>query len=181
MVSQNEDLSDFYDALSEFEGSDNTIQIDTVISRKLNKNKPFTYIMSAEGTLNNAIKFINDSLVSVSIDQLIKHNQLESSSDASDLNYYLDYNYSDHLIFFINFPCKIEVLGLENGLVDFKNDFGEYFFELKMNKDNQLVLKSNYKILNNLIPKENLHELRLLNEKVNKVKSKRLIIKLKGI
>ncbi len=180
MLSQNEEVSDFYDALSEFEGSDNTMQIDTITSRKQNKNKPFAYIMSAEGTLNNAITFINDSLVSVSIDKLIQHNQLESSSDTFVLNYYIDYSYSDHFMLYINFPCNIEVLGLENGNVDFKNDFGEYFFELKKSKDNQLKLQSNYKILKNLIPKEKLNELKALNERVKNVKSRRLIIKLKN-
>lgn len=180
MLSQNEEVSDFYDALSEFEGGDNTMQIDTVTSRIQNKNKPFSYIISAEGTLNNAITFINDSLVSVSIDKLIQHNQLESNSDASELNYYLDYSYSDYFTFYLNFPCNIEVLGLENGNLDFRNDFGEYFFELIQSKDNQLKLQSNYKILKNLIPKEKLNELKLLNERVKSVKSKRLIIKLKS-
>ena len=79
---------------------------------------------------------------------------------------------------YINFPCKIEVLGLENGNDDFKNEFGEYFFEIKKSKDDQLILQSNYKILKNLIPKEKLNELKLLNERVKNVKSKRLIIKL---
>lgn len=179
MLSQNEEVSTFYDILSEVEGSDNTFQIDTITNRKQKRNKPFVNITSAEGTLNNVITFINDSLVSVSIDKLIQHNQLESSSDTSELNYYLDYNYSDYFMFFLNFPCNIEVLGLKNGNVDFKNEYGEYFFELKKNKDNQLKLQSNYKILKNLIPKEKLNELKLLNEQVKKVRSKRLIIKLK--
>ncbi len=180
MLSQNEEVSDFYDALSEFEGRDNTMQIDTVTSRIQNKNKPFAYVISAEGTLNNAITFINDSLISVSIDKLVQHNQLENSSDPYKLNYYLDYSYSDHFMLYINFPSNIEVLGLENGNVNFKNDFGEYFFELKKSKDNQLRLQSNYKILKNLIPKEKLNELKLLNEQVKNVKSKRLIVKLKN-
>ena len=178
MLNQNEKVSDFYDALSEFEGSDNTVQIDTVTSRIQKTNKPFAYIMSAEGTLNNAITFINDSLVSVSVDKLIQHNQLEGSSDNFELSYYLDYSYSDYLMLYINFPCNIEVLGFENGNVDFKNDFGEYFFELKKSKNNQLKLLSNYKILKNLIPKEKLSELKLLNEQVKNVRNKRLIIKL---
>jgi len=180
MLNQNKEASNFYDALSEFEGSDNTMQIDTVKSRKLNRKKPYTYSMNAEGTLNNAITFINDSLVSVSIDKLIQHNQLESSSDTSELNYYIDYSYSDYFMLYINFPCNIEVLGLENGNEDFKNEFGEYFFELNKSKSNQLRLQSNYKILKNLIPKEKLNELQVLNERVKKTKNRRLLIKLKS-
>lgn len=179
MLSQNKDVSNYYDTLTEFEGNDNTIQIDTVTSRKQIRNKPFAYIMNAEGTLNNTITFINDSLVSVSIDKLIQHSQLENGSDEYELNYYLDYSYSDLFIFYLNFPCDIEVLGLENGNVDFKNEFGEYFFELQKSKDNQIKFQSSYKILKNIIPKEKLIELNQLNEHVKNVKSKRLIIKLK--
>ncbi|WP_298425818.1 DUF3857 domain-containing protein [uncultured Kordia sp.] len=179
MLSRNKDLSEFYDTLSEFEGKDDTIDIDSVTKRVQNTKKPFAFTISAEGKLNNALTFINDSLVSVSIDKLIQHNQLENSSDTYDLNYYLNYNYADYFMFYLNFPCKIEVLGLESGNIDFKNDFGEYFFELKQSADNQLKFQSNYKILKSLIPKENLEEIKLLNEEVKNVKSKRLIIKLK--
>lgn len=179
MLDRNKDVSDFYDALTEYEGSDNTVQIDTITSRVQNRDKPFAFVMSGKGTLNNAVSFINDSLVSVSIDKLIQHNQLETASKSSDLNYYIDYNYSDYFIFYLNFPCSIEVLGLENSTVDFKNDFGEYFFKLEKSKDNQLKFQSNYKVLKNLIPKEKLLELDLLNEQIKNMKSKRLIVKLK--
>jgi hypothetical protein len=179
VLSKNKDISDFYDTLSEVEGEDNTMQTDTVTSRIQKREKPFPFVMTAEGTLNNAITFINDSLVSISIDKLIQHNQLENASNTSDLNYYLDYNYSDYFTFYLEFPCNIEVLGIENGNVDFKNDFSEYSFDLKKSKDNQLQFQSSYKILKSLIPKENLEEIKLLNEQVKNVKNKRLIIKLK--
>ncbi len=179
MLNQNKEVSDFYDALSEFEGRDNTIQIDTVKSRKQYRKKPFAYNMNGEGTLNNVVTFINDSLISISIDKLIIHNQLETNNNSSELNYYLDYSYSDFFLFYIDFPRPIEILGLQNGNVDFKTDFGEYFFNLEKSQNNQLKLQSNYKILNNLIPKEKLTELRLLNEQIKNAKSKRLIIKLK--
>ena len=159
MLSLNEDASNFYETLTEFEGDDNTLQIDTVTSRVQKQYKPFVYILNAEGTLNNAITFINDSLVSVSIDKLMQHSQLESSSNTPELNYYLDYNYSDYFTFYINFPRNIEVLGVENGNVDFKNDLAEYFFEIKKTKENQLRVQSNYTILQSLIPKERLNEL----------------------
>lgn len=177
MLNQNEELSNFYNALSEFEGNDNTMQIDSVTSRIQKTSKPFVYVMSAEGALNNAITFINDSLVSVSFDKLIQHAQLESSSDTPELSYYLDYNFSDDFTFYINFPSNIEVLGLENGNEDFKNDFGEYFFDLKKSKDNQLRVRSKYTILKNFIPKENLDALELLNERIKQVKNKRLVVK----
>ncbi|MFC0602929.1 DUF3857 domain-containing protein [Winogradskyella pulchriflava] len=180
MLNKNEEASNFYDALVEFEGNDNTMQIDTVTSVDLNSNKPFAYNMSGEGVLNNVVTFINDSLISLSIDKLIQHNQIETSSNTSELNYYLDYSYSDRFTCYLNFPSNIEVLGLENGNIDFKNDFGEYFFELKKRKENQLIIQSNYIIIKSIIPKENYNELKLLNEEVKNAKSMRLIVKLKG-
>lgn len=179
MLGKNQEVSNFYDALSEFEGVDSTMEIDTVTSRIQNRHKPFVYKVDAAGTLNNVITFINDSLVSVSIDKLIKHNQLESGSNSSELSYYLDYSYSDYYVYYINFPCNIEVLGLEGDNIDFKNDFGEFSFELKKSKNNQLKLLSNYKILKNLIPKEKFDELKTLNEQLKNIKNKRLIVKLK--
>lgn len=179
MLSQNKDVSDFYNTLSEVEGEDNTIQIDTVLNRIQKTNKPFPFTINAEGTLNGVVKFLNDSLVSVSIDKLISHNQLENSSDTADLNYYLDYSYSDFLMFYLNFPCDIEVLGLENGDADYKNDFGEYIFKLEKSGNNQLKFMSNYKVLKQVIPKENLEDINLINEQIKNIKSKRLIVKLK--
>ncbi|WP_422104584.1 DUF3857 domain-containing protein [Winogradskyella sp.] len=179
MLNRNEDMSRFYDALWEYEGDDNTLQIDTVTSRVQSYNKPFAYAMSAEGTINNAITFINDSLVNVSIDKLIQHNQLENSPDDSKLSYYLDYSYSDFYIFNLQFPCDIEVLGIENSGIDFKSDFGEYFFEVKKSQGNQLNIQSNYKVLKDLIPNDQLDTLRFQNEQVKNVKNKRVVVKLK--
>lgn len=179
MMNENEEVNDFYNALSEYEGEDNTMQIDTVTQVKLKNHKPYTYYINAEGKLNNTVTFLNDSLVSISFDKLINHNQIETNTDAAALNYYLDYSYSDNFMLNLQFPCKIEVLGLDDGKVNFKNDFGEYYFELKQNNKNQLIVKSNYKILQNQIPKENYQELKLLNQKVKNSESKRLIVKLK--
>ena len=178
MVNENKEVSDFYEALSEYEGQDNTMQIDTITKVDLKNSKPYLYTIKSEGKLNNVVKFINDSLVSISFDKLINHNLVETSSDTSALNYYLDYSYSDYFMLNLNFPGNIEILGIDD-IVNFKNNYGEYYFEIKKSKNNQLTLKSNYRILKDFIPKENYKELKLLNEKVKNSESKRLIIKLK--
>jgi hypothetical protein len=179
MLNKDKNMSDYYDALNEYQGEDNTIQIDTVISRNQNSKKPFSLDINAEGKLNNVITFINDSTVSVSFDKLIKHNQLVNNTSNSDLNYYLDYSYSDLFIFYLNFPREIEILGLDNSCLEFKNGFGEYSFTLRKSKNNQLQVNSNYKILEDHIRKEELQELDLLNEQVAIAKNKRLLIKIK--
>ncbi len=38
---------------------------------------------------------------------------------------------------------------------------------------------SNYKVLKQVIPKENLEDINLINEQIKNIKSKRLIVKLK--
>lgn len=180
LMYQNEEISDFYDALTEFEGNDNTMQVDTVTNVKLSAKKPFIYTLSGEGIINDAIIFLNDSLVSVSIDNLIQHSQIESYTDTSELNYYLDYSYTDYFMLLLNFPFDIEVLGIENSNIDSKNEYGEYFFEIKIVKGNQLKLQSNYKIIKDFIPKEEYYQLKALNDLIKDVKNRRLLIKLKN-
>jgi hypothetical protein len=178
-MSKDEDMSNYYDALSEFEGEDNTIQIDTVINRIEKNERPFNLTLSTKGKLNNVITFINDNTVSLAFDKLLNHNQLETNPNAPDLDYYLDYSYSDNLLLYLNFPYDIEIVGIEDDEGNFKNEFGEYNFEVKKISDKQLQLTSNYKILKDYIPDERLEELDAVNEKANNAKNKRLIIKLK--
>ena len=181
VINQNKEAEEFYNALANFEGKDNTMQIDTVISRVQNNKRPFDYVMNAEGVLNNAVNFINDSLISISVEKLIQHTILENQTSNSDLNYYLDFKYSDFSIFFFNFQNDFEVLGAENSTIDFKNDLGEYFFDIKKTNNNQLRFQSNYKILKDIIPKEELTELNTLNKQFESIKNKRIFIKLKNL
>lgn len=180
MLGNDEDASNFYDALEEYEGVDNTLQIDSIISSIQDVKRPFALNVSAKGLLNNAVTYINDSLVSVSIDKLITHNVLEHIDNYNELNYYLNYSYSDMLLMYLNFSSDVEVLGLDDVNVDYTNDFSEYIFKIKQSKKNQIQLQSDYKILTDLIPKEKLSELTDLNEQVRKIKGTRLIVKLKN-
>ena len=178
---QNKEVSDFYDALVEFEGDETVMQIDTIITTNLNKARPFTYTVNAKGTSKGALTFLNDSIVSISLDDLIQHSQIESELDSTDLNYYLDYSYTDFFMIILNFPCDIEVLGIDNYKIDFKNDVGAYLFDLKIVGDNQLTLQSNYKIIKDMIPKDEYKRLKKINKLVKEIKNKRLIIKLKNL
>jgi len=179
MLQQNKEASTFYDALSEFEGTDNAMQIDTVKNIKFSSTKPFSYIMNSEGSFQNTIKFVNDSLITVSLDKIIQHNQVESHSTSLKLDYYLDYSYSDSYLLYFNFPSNIEVLGFEKSTINYTDDLGSYYFDIKKSKPNQLKIQSKYKILKNRIPKENFNKLKLLNEQVKNIKNRRLIIKVK--
>ncbi|GAB4156255.1 MAG: hypothetical protein Tsb0033_06600 [Winogradskyella sp.] len=179
MLDNNEEAEEYYDALWEYEGDDNTIQIDSVLNRIQSDEKPFGFVFDAKGTLNNVVKFVNDSLVSVSLDKLIKHNQIEDASDKSTLSYYMDYSYSDLFMLNIEFPCKIEVLGMDDSNVRYNNKYSEYVFDVKAVNENQLKIISYYKILDNYIPNNDLNDIKILNEHCRNTKKRRLLVKLK--
>ncbi|MCF7559820.1 DUF3857 domain-containing protein [Sabulilitoribacter multivorans] len=178
-LNQNKEASDFYDALTEFEGNDSAIQIDTVTTVKLKETSPFNFSVVAEVTLKDGVTYLNNDILSISLENLIEHKQVETDLDSVDLNYYLDYAYADYFMIILNFPCEIEVLDIENNQTSFKNDSGEYLFEVKTEGNNtQLVIQSNYKIIKEMIPKEEYEQLKTLNKIVKEIKNKRLIIKL---
>lgn len=179
LLNQNKEMNDFYDALAEFESDETALKIDTVIKAKLNDARPFVYNISAQGKLTKSLSFINDSMVSITLDNLIQHNQVESEIDSMELNYYLDYSYTDLLMLVLKFPCNIELLSFDGYRIDIKNNVGEYIFNLNLTDNNQLFIQSDYKISNNVIPKSEYDQLKQLNELVQEIKNIRLLIKLK--
>lgn len=178
-INNDEEVSQYYDALSDYQGNKNAIEIDSITSTKLNPKKPFYYTINSQGKINDVMHFLNDSLVTFSIDKLINHNLIESKTINSDLDYYLDYTYSDNLSFNIKFPKKIEIIGIENGNIKFENEYGEYLFEITKFQNNNIKINSSYKIKKNKIPKESYNMLKNLNDEVQKAKNKKFIIKIK--
>jgi hypothetical protein len=179
MLEQNKEANDMYNAFAEFEGNESELQIDTITSTKLINTKPFVYTVNAKGTMRDAITFLNDSLVSISLATFVQHSEVESEGETTDLNYYLDYSYADYSLMLLNFPSDIEMLGIDNNHIDFKNDYGTYFFDVQILGNKQLRLQSNYTISKDLIPKEEYQQLKKINELVKEMKNKRLIVKLK--
>lgn len=180
LLGQDEEASNYFEALEEFEGIDNTIQIDTITTRMQDSKRPFSLNVSGEGSLNEVITYVKDSIISVSLEKLINHSQLEHIDNYDKLNYYLSYSYSDQLLVYLNFPSKIEVLGLENTRINYSESFAEYNFNVEKNNENQLQIKSEYKILSDFIPKSELNKLKEINDLVKKAKSTRLIVKLRS-
>lgn len=180
LLDQNKEVGEFYDALSEFEGKESVIQIDTITNVKLKNEKPFTYTLSGEGKLTEVLTYLNDSIISIPLSNLIDHGQIDSEDESTDLTYYLDYSYSDYYMYLLNFPCEIEILGFEENNKEFKNEYGEYFFKIKKNGSNQIKLESNLRMISDIVPKEDYKELKQINEIVQEFKNKRLLIKLKN-
>ncbi|UZR97147.1 DUF3857 domain-containing protein [Chondrinema litorale] len=181
LLEKNKEMNDLYDALAEFEDDETSLQIDTLLDAELNSNSPFKYSLDAKGTLTKSLTFLNDSIVSVTFDELIQHSQVESDVDYTKLNYYLDYSYTDFCMLILKFPCEIELISFEGYKKSVKNEIGEYLFEIELINNNQLIFKSNYKILEDIITKKSYTKLKDLNNLVEEVKNLRLLLKLKDV
>lgn len=179
MLSQNKEMNDFYQTLAEFEDDKTSLKIDSIIHTELKPHRPFVFVITAKGNLEKSFAFINDSLMSLTLDDLILHNQVQSDEDSSDLNYYLDYCYTDHWQIILKFPCDVELLGYNGNIRELKNDFGSYTFLMNIVSNNQLVIQSSYKILKDMIPKENCARIKEMNAFVQEIKNMRVLIKLK--
>ena len=184
MLDENKEVSDFYETLSEFEGNETGIKIDSLTSANLKNTVPFSYSINARGKIKDAVTFLNDSLVSISLNKLIQHIQVETEKlnefNDAKLNYYLDYNYTDYCITILDFPCDIEILGTNNNELNFKNENVEYHFNFKIINNKELTLNSSYKVLKDMIPKEKYFQLEKLNKLVKETKNKRILVKLKN-
>jgi len=177
-LDKNQEMNDFYSALAKFEDDNTALEIDTITDINFKNTKPFTYKINAQGTIKNSVTFLNDSLISISLDKLIQHNKIESDKDASDMNYYLDYSFSDGSTITLHFSREFEILSFEDYNRNFANDIGEYFFQVGLNSNNTIVIQSNYRITRDRIEKADLTQLKELNDLVQETKNLRLLIKL---
>lgn len=178
LLTEDSSVSTYYEALSEIE-EEEVIAIDTILEKHLKEKKPFVQTIIAEGSLNGAMTFLNDNLVSISLEKLLNHNQVESEYETIDMNYYLDYNYQDYIMSIFNFPNEIEILDENRYHTITETDVGEYSFEVKRVNGNQITIQSNYIINTDIIPKESYAQLKRLNEKLKEFKKKRILLKLK--
>ncbi len=179
LLNKNAEMNEFYDALSEFEDNETALKIDTVIKIDLKNFKPFIFNINAQGTLKKGLSFINDSIVSLTLDNIIQHSQIESDEDSTGLNYYLDYSYSDIFMLILKFPCDIELLNVDRNKREIINSYGAYLFHVNLVNNNQLIIQSSYEISKDVIPKADYLQLQDLNGLVKEVKNTRLLIKLK--
>jgi hypothetical protein len=129
--------------------------------------------------LLNSLTFISDSILSITLNNLIFHTQVESEADSVNLDFYLDYSYSDLFIIELKFPCDIEIMNLDSYHRVLENEIGKYSFSLYIANNNQLTIYSTYTILKDLIPKDNYQQLKQLNEFLREVRNTRLLIKLR--
>ena len=170
------EVGDYFNAMMEVE-EENAIEIDTVIYSNLNKNRPFSFTMNSVGKLNKAINFVNPKMLSLSIDKLIAHTKLNVANSSPDLDYYIDFAYSDYFSFYLNFPKNIQVLGLEDNSFQVENDYLKYTFNVTQSKENQLKLNSVYTVKKDFIPKSEYENLKSVHDEIRKKKNKSFLIK----
>ena len=176
-LEQDKEMSNFYSALAEYENDQTDLDPDTVTGIDFKNKRPFTFSIKGEGSISNSISFVNDSLVIITLDELIQHSKINSESDTIDLNYYLDYSYSDLCMLMFTFSSNIEVLNLDDYNKVFKNDIGEYNFQVSTPLKNYLVIQSDYRIIKDVIEKSEYDQLKELNQLVKEIKNKRLLLK----
>ncbi len=178
MLDKNQEMNDYYSAFAKFEDDKTALEIDTITNITFKNTAPFLYNFNAKGTIKNSVTFISDNMISITLDKLIRNSKIESEKDSIDLNYYLDYSYSDVSTFNLKFPRDIKVLNLEDFNRSIKNDVGEYFFQINLGSSNdELVIQSCYIITKDFIDKEEYVQLKELNNLVQEVKNFRLLIK----
>ncbi len=179
-LNQNKEAGEFYQALAEYEDENTSLKIDSVTRMDLKSTKPFVFTISGMGKLEKNITFINDSLLSLSLNDLILHSQVQSEADSSGLNYYLDYCYADHWQIIFKFPNDIVLVGSENKTREFKNDFGAYVFNMNVMSNNQLIIQSNYKVLKDTILKDEYDQIKNINAFIQEIKNMRILLKMKN-
>jgi hypothetical protein len=180
LLYHNKEASDFYEAFAEFEGKDISLKIDTILNSELKKQRPFVYTINAAGSVQSGISFVNDSIVSITLVDLIQQTHVESDADSLDLDYYMDYTYTDVFTLVIRFPCSIELVGNDNYNKEIKNEYGEYRFNMN-SFNNNLSIHSTYSIVSEVIPKEGYPQLKQLNDLMKEVNNLRILVKLKDI
>jgi hypothetical protein len=180
LLDQNKEMNQFYGALADFEGDKTSLKIDTITNTELKYTKPFIFSIIAKGALEKNLDLINDSVVSITLYDLVLHSQIESDEDSADLNYYLDYSYTDFCMIILKFPCDIELLGSNRVNREIKNNVGECLFHLDIVGNNQLIIQSNYKVIKDTIPKGEYNQIKEVNDFVQEIKSMRVLIKLRN-
>lgn len=179
LMNQDKEVNDFYEALEMYEGEEDVFEMDTITSTFLKETPPFSYTLSAEGRLTDGYNFLNGDVFSISLDKLIDHNIIENNEEKMNLNFYLDYSYSDDIVLIFNFPSNIEVLNANSYDTEIVHEFGEYFMNVKVVDNKRLSIQSNYRITKDIIPKSMSSKLNTLNEIINNAKNKRILVKLK--
>ena len=179
MLEKNEEAGNYFDALMEYEGEERTFEVDSINKVQLKGTKPFSYTISSYGRIEGAVKFVNDSIVSISLENLIQHSQVENENSDSELNTYLDYAYSDFNMYIINFPGDIEFIGLEKGSIEIENDCGKFEFDVKKVGSSKISIQSSYVISKDMIQTDDYDKLNNINERLKELRSKRLLLKIK--
>lgn len=180
LMEQDEEVSEYYNALEEFEGEEEIFELDSITSTRLKDTQPFAYTMSGTGRIVGGVSYLNDNMVSISLENLLDHNELESDESEGAMNFYLDYQYTDDILLILKFPKAIEVLNQETYNVNFANELGTYVFDLKLINGNELTLKSRYRISQDVIRNNEQPKLSALNAAMKNIRNNRILVRLKG-
>lgn len=178
LMEKNKEMEEYYDAVNEYEGSSTSFEVDSILTMNFNTRRPFVYNLTGKATAKEVVTALNDSTYSITLEHLIDHHKIGSEHSKTDLDYHLDYSFSDEFIMLLEFPAEIELVGGGDPGMNYANDYGTYYFDVNI-MGNKLKIMSTYQIKEDHIPKEDDAQLKELNEKAVMATGRRFLFRLK--
>jgi hypothetical protein len=174
----NEEVNQLYQSLFDYKEMGPAFRIDTVIKRELTHEQPFKYKAVGLGTINKGITKISDSIISISLNEVIFHDQVDTETGTAESDYLLDYAYTDILQLFISFSEPFEILNQGDLNRTITNETGEYTCKINTLSENSISITSEYCINKDYIKKDEYRLVADINNMINEIKNSRLMIKM---
>jgi hypothetical protein len=167
-----------YRSLQEYKGNESPLEVDTVFSRKFSEVPPFKYTGLAGGTIKGGINYLDDSTISITLNDFILHDRIPSDNDSITLGYFLEFAYSEIMQLFITFSKPVDVVNLSGFNKSIKNEVGEYECKVNVTDDKTILITSKYAIHKDYISVQDYDRLCEINQKLTELKNSMLILKI---
>ena len=154
------------------------LYVDSSVLISFSKDFPFELHVRTYAGVENAFTILNDSLISIPLEELISHSNIDINTKRRKLDYYPEFQYNDSIVMTCSFPegYKLEILN-QDGLADYiSNNTGSYRISLD-SESNLIKLYSAYKIRTDRIPVEKIEELTEIEEAYNKGRLGSVLVK----
>jgi hypothetical protein len=178
-LDNNKEVNDFFKEYIKYSGTEPALKVDTVLSRDFQRDMSFKYTVNVAGKFSKGINYINDSTISISLNDIITHDQVDSSPDSIVLDYYLDYAYTDMMYLNILFSKPIEPINLANIDKQIANEVGEYACKLVVIDNNAIAINSTYKIFKDIIKTGDYHSLQDINNLLQQTRNAHILLRIR--
>ena len=171
--SNDEELTELL--LDRIDGSSN---VDSVNVEFKSKESPFPFVLSYEIVLNDRVQDLGDGLISINLNDWFYHNKLSSYDLTRTLDFYAPFRRMDRINYFIRFDKHVELINADVLNVALKESHCRYALNAEQINPNTIKIESSYVINSLQIPKEEIGQLRKVNDQLKKSNSNQLIVKI---